>query len=95
MAQIVVASWGSETEPFQLEGKASIARDESDASLARYTEDHLGFHGYMRVVNAHIRRRAIVGVMDLPDRCWWDQYGQLTCPIAAADAALFNDREVG
>lgn len=85
---MAVACWGSATEPFQLVGKSPIQRSEDDTSLASYTEGHLGFHGWMRVVDARIRRRAVVGVMDLPDRRWRDSYDDEVNPTEAADEVL-------
>jgi len=85
---MAVACWGSQTEPFQLVGKPPIQRSDADTSLASYTEGHLGFHGWMRVVDARIRRRTLIGVMDLPDRCWLDSYDDEVNPIEAADEAL-------
>ncbi len=91
MANAKIASRGSATEPFQLVGKPPIGRSDTDVSLASYTEGHLGFHGFMRVVNARIGRRALVGVMDLPDRNWWDLYDDGADPIEAADEALAEE----
>ena len=88
MARVNIASWGSATDPFQLVGKPPIERSNADVSLASYTEGHLGFHGFMRVVNARIVRRAMVGVMDLPDPNWRDLYDEEADPIEAADKAL-------
>ena len=91
MARVRIASRGSATEPFQLVGQPPIEWSDADASLASYTEGHLGFHGFMRVVNARIGRQAMVGVMDLPDRNWRDLYDEEADPIEAADEALADE----
>ncbi len=91
MARVRIASRGSATEPFQLAGKPPIARTDTDVSLASYTEGHLGFHGFMRVVDARIGHRAMVGVMDLPDRNWRNLYDEEADPIEAADEALADE----
>ena len=88
MARVRIASRGSATEPFQLVGKPPIERSEADASLASYTEGHLGFHGFMRVVNARIGQRAGIGVMDMADRNWRDLYDEEADPVEAAAEAL-------
>ncbi|WP_408744423.1 hypothetical protein, partial [Acetobacter nitrogenifigens] len=56
-----VASWGSETLPFQFNGRNPIGRNDSDPTMASYTAGHLGFHGYMRAVDAWMSRRASIG----------------------------------
>ncbi|MBO1360266.1 hypothetical protein J2D73_10755 [Acetobacter sacchari] len=83
-----VASWGSETFPFQLDGREPIERKDSDPTMASYTAGHLGFHGYMRVVDAWIARCAGAGVFDLPDRGWRDAYDDEVPPRDAAREAL-------
>ena len=91
MAHVRIASRGSATEPFQLVGKPPIEWSDADASLASYTEGHLGFHGFMRVVNARIGRRAGIGVMDMADRNWRDSYDDHADPVEAADEALAEE----
>ena len=91
MAALSIASWGSETEPFQVQGRPALGQSPDGDNLADYTAGHLGFHGWMQMVNARIHRRAIVGVMDLPDRCWRDRYDEQTDPIEAADAVLAEE----
>lgn len=86
-----VQCWGSESEPFQFTGKPPIQRSEADRSLAGYTGSHLGFHGYMRAVDAVISRRSGVRVMDLPDRCWRDSYDDRIVPRDAALDALRDE----
>lgn len=83
-----VAQWGDATSPFQFAGKQPIGRCEDDTTLARYTEGHLGFHGWMRAVDHAILRRAGIGAFDLPDRGWRDLYEDRTLPREAAFEAL-------
>lgn len=92
MAFTAVAARGSETEPFQLAGKnplthlpgANIVTDR----LFDYAAGHLGFYGWLRVANARIERRATVGLLDLPDRNWRDEYDDEAHPCEAADEAI-------
>ena len=74
MTALIIASWGSAAEPFQVQGRPPIGQNPDQDRLSDYTAGHLGFHGWMRMVNARIQGRAIVSVMDLPDRCWRDLY---------------------
>ncbi|MBB2199900.1 hypothetical protein HLH44_21180 [Gluconacetobacter sp. 1c LMG 22058] len=86
-----VASWGSETEPFQFEGRNPIGRDDRDPTMASYTAGHLGFHGWMRAVDHAIARHIGLGVFDLPDRCWRDAYDEQVLPSDAAREALEDE----
>ena len=90
-ARLRVVSRSLATEPFQLVGKPPIERFDTDVSLASYTEGHLGFHGFMRVVDARIGHWAMVGVIELPDRNWRDLYDEETDLIEAADEALAEE----
>ena len=92
MAFTTVAARGSDTEPFQLAGKEPIhhspgARDTHDR-LFEYAGGHLGFYGFLRVANARISGRIMVGLMDLPDRLWRDAYDDGAHPGDAADEAI-------
>ena len=91
MVALIVASWGSETEPFQIKDRPPIGQNPDRDSLSDYTAGHLGFHGWMRMVNARIRTRAIIGAMDLPDRRWRDLYDEQVDPVEAADEALAEE----
>ncbi|AOX18652.1 hypothetical protein [Kozakia baliensis] len=83
-----VASWGDETSPFRFTGRDPIERNDRDPTMASYTAGHLGFHGYMRAVDALLQRRAGVGVFDLPDRCWRDAYDDEIPPQEAVAECL-------
>ncbi|MFW7270273.1 hypothetical protein ACMAUO_20350 [Gluconacetobacter sp. Hr-1-5] len=86
-----IASWGSETEPFQFAGRNPIPRNDRDPTMASYTAGHLGFHGWMRAVDRAIWRRTGLGVFDLPDRCWRDAYEEQIPPAEAAQEALEDE----
>ena len=82
MAFTAVAARGSETEPFQLAGKNLLTHDPGVSAahdgLFGYAGEHLGFYGWLRVANARIQRRVIVGLLDLPDCNWCNEY-DLAC----------------
>jgi len=83
-----VASWGDAVSPFCFTGRKPIRRDDSDPTMASYTAGHLGFHGYMRAVDALLHRRLGIGVFDLPDRCWRDAYEDEVSPNDAVAECL-------
>ena len=97
MAFTAVAARGSSAEPFQLAGKDPIhhtpgAQDTHDR-LFEYAGDHLGFYGFLRVANARIQGRVMVGLMDLPDRLWRDAYDDGAHPGDAANEAIADAAE--
>ncbi|MDU7519871.1 MAG: hypothetical protein E7K72_00520 [Roseomonas mucosa] len=92
MAFAAVAARGSAAEPFQLVGKEPIhhtpgAHDTHDR-LFDYAAGHLGFYGFLRVANARISGRVMVGLLDLPDRLWRDAYDDGAHPGDAANEAI-------
>lgn len=92
MAFTPVATWGGEHAPFQLQGKKSFlhvrGHDPIHDALHGYAGGHLGFYGYLRVANASIIRRCGIGLLDLPDRLWRDDYDDQLHPAEAANTAL-------
>jgi len=89
VALIPVAAWGGPDTPFQLAGQPLIERRPAPDRLWDYAGGHCGFYGYLRVANARIVRRVGVGLLDLGDRCWRDDYdGQVVHPCEAADDAI-------
>ena len=97
MAFIAIAARGSDTESLQLAGKELIhyppgARDTHDR-LLDYAGGHLGFYGFLRVANARIQGRVLVGLLDLPDRLWQDGYDDGAHPGDAADEAIIEVAE--
>ena len=97
MAFTAVAARGSAAEPFQLAGKEPIhhtpgARDTHDR-LLDYAGGHLGFYGFLRVANARIQGRVLVGLLDLTDRLWRDGYDDEAHPGDAADEAIIEVAE--
>ena len=92
MAFTAVAARGSAAEPFQLAGKEPIhhapgVRDTHDR-LFEYAGGHLGFYGFLRLANARISGRVMVGLLDLPDRLWRDAYDDGAHPGDAANEAI-------
>ena len=89
MAFTAVAERGSETEPFQLTGKNPLlhirGRSITHDHLFDYSGGHLGFYGFLRVANARIERRLVIGLLDLPDHLWRDSYEDGAHPCEAAD----------
>ena len=97
MAFTPVVARGSDTEPCQLTGKGPIhhspgAQDTHDR-LFEYAGGHLGFYGFLRVANARISGRVMVGLMDLPDRLWRDAYDDGAHPGDAANEAISEAAE--
>jgi len=88
MAFAPVADWGSPDAGFQLAGDPAIERRPADGRLRDYAAGDLGFHGFLRVANTRILRRVGVGLLDLPDRLWRDDYDNRLHPGRAADQAI-------
>jgi len=83
-----VADWGGPNTGFQLAGDPAIERRPADGRLWDYAADHLGFYGFLRIANTRILRRVGVGLLDLPDRLWRDDYDNRLHPGKAADQAI-------
>ena len=92
MPQLSVASWGGPDWPFQLAGRDAIRHraglNPEHDRLWDYAGGHLGFYGWLRVVNRRIERVTTVSLLDLPDRLWRDEYDDRVPPGEAADIAL-------
>jgi len=96
MATLAVADWDDQNEPFQLDTRPAIqhrpGRSCSHDRLWEYAGGHLGFYGWLRVVNQRIERGLFaesgLGLMDLPDRCWRDEYDDRVPPGESADLAI-------
>ena len=92
IAPLAVAEWGGRSKPFQLDTRTSLlhlyGRSFSHNRLCNYANGHLGFYGWLRVVNRRIEKTVIVSLMDLPDRCWRDEYDNRVPPGEAADLAI-------
>jgi len=92
MATLAVADWDDQNEPFQLDTRPAIqhrpGRSCSHDRLWEYAGGHLGFYGWLRVVNRQIERVITVSLMDLPDRLWRDEYDDRVPPGEAADLAI-------
>lgn len=86
-----IANWGSPDAGFQLAGDPVIERRPADGRLWGYAKDDLGFYGYLRVANSRVLRRVGLGLLDLADRCWRDDYIAQVHPCEAADEAIAEE----
>jgi len=86
-----IADWGSPATAFQLEGEPPVERRPADGRLWDHAKDDLGFYGFLRVANTRILRRVGVGLLDLADRCWRDDYSARVHPCEAADDAIADE----
>jgi len=91
MAFTPVATWGGPSTPFQLAGQPPIERKPASDRLWDYANEHLGFHGFLRVANTRIADRTGIELLDLSDRDWRSAYGNRTHPHEAADDAIENE----
>ncbi len=91
MARLAVAERGGPDTPFQLAGKPPIGREPMNERLWDYSGGHLGFYGFLRVADARITRRVMLGLLDLPDRMWRDAYDDEAHPGEEADDALAEE----
>jgi hypothetical protein len=88
MALLPVAQRGGPATPFQLATRPPIEREPLDQRLWDYAAGHLGFYGFLRIADARISRKVMVGLLDLPDRNWRDAYDDEAHPSEEADEAL-------
>ena len=88
MAFEPIASWGSPTTPFRLDGQLPIRRGPADGRLWQYATEHLGFYGWLCVAIIHMLHRIEIGLMDLSDRVWRTHYEDRQHPYEAADDAI-------
>jgi hypothetical protein len=88
MAFLPVAQRGGPATPFQLATRPPIEREPFDQRLWDYAAGDLGFYGFLRIADARISRRVMVGLLDLPDRSWRDAYDNEAHPSEEADDAL-------
>ena len=103
IAPLAVAEWGGPDQPFQLDARTPLlhlhGRSFSHDRLWNNANSHLGFYGWLRVVNRRIEKTVIVGLKDVPDRCWRDEYDNRVPPGEAADLAIdetaFMDDQIG
>jgi hypothetical protein len=92
MSILPIAAWGDQTTPFQIATRepiqhhpgASFVRDR----LWEYANGHLGFYSWLRTANRQIGRITGIILLDLPDRCWRDEYDERVPPSEAADLAI-------
>jgi hypothetical protein len=91
MAILPVAQRGGPATPFQLANRPPIEREPLDQRLWDYAAGHLGFYGFLRIADARISRKVMVGLLDLPDRNWRDAYDDEAHPSEEADEALHEE----
>ena len=96
IAPLAVAEWGGPDQPFQPDARTPLlhlyGRSFSHNRLWNDANGRLGFYGWLRVVNRRIEKTVIVGLKDLPDRCWRDEYNIRVPPGEAADLAIGETR---
>ena len=92
MTTLGIADWGGPARPFRIETRQPIVHRPgasfSHDRLWEYAGGHQGFYGWLRAVDRRIERTLTVGLMDLPDRCWRDDYDDHVPPSEAADLAI-------
>ena len=87
---LVVADWGEPDTPFQLVG-CNPVRPGTSRSLDRlwtHAGGHLGFYGWLRVVNRRMDRVYLCELFELPARDWRDEYEGRVPPVEAVDVAI-------
>lgn len=87
---LAVADWGGPDTPFQLIG-CNPVRPGVSRSLDRlwtHAGGHLGFYGWLRVVNRRMDRVYLCELFDLPARDWRDEYDGRVPPAEAVDVAI-------
>jgi len=92
MSLLPIAEWGDTTTPFQIAMRQPIQHQPGahfvHDRLWEYAGGHLGFYGWLRVVNRCIARTTGLCLLDPPDRCWRDEYEDRVPPSEAADVAI-------
>lgn len=85
----VVTDWGAPDAYFRVKGEGTIYMGQSPDldRLWRYAAGHLGFYGWLRVVNWRTERIARCCLLDLPARDWRAEYEGRVPPDEAADVA--------
>ena len=87
-----VLVWGDQATPLQLEGCTPFLHEPGCCAVHDRIWDiangHLGFYGWLRVVNWRCHAIDRLSVLDLPHRDWRDEYEGRVAPDEAADVAL-------
>lgn len=87
-------SWGSETTPYINSKGHSFTREWLEKrypvgdTLRSYGWEHLGFAGYMAQCDAVCSARTGLGVFDLADTTWRDNYDDRIEPSSAVTELL-------
>lgn len=88
--EVFVIDWGSLDTCFRVDGRPDLyqGRSEDLDRLWDYCKGHLGWNGWLRVVNERTRELAGCCLLDLPARDWRDEYDGRVPPDEAADVAV-------
>jgi hypothetical protein len=87
-----VKEWGGQAAPLQLEGGTVFLHEPDRRALHdriwELADGHVGFYGWLRVVNAQCHAVDCLSILDLPPRDWREDYDSRVPPDGAADVAL-------
>ena len=87
-----VTEWGGQAAPLQLEGGIPFLHEPGRSAVHdriwKLAGGHVGFYGWLRVVNAQCHAVDCLSILDLPPREWRDEYDGRVPPDEAADVAL-------
>jgi hypothetical protein len=59
--------------------------EEGESDLKKTADGHLGYYGYLRLIDARLWRVFGVGLLDLPDFRWLDHYEDRVHPLDAIE----------
>lgn len=87
---VYVTDWGSLDTCFRVFERPDLYRGRSEDldRLWDYCKGHLGWDGWLRIVNERTRELAGCCLLDLPARDWRDEYDGRVPPDEAADVAV-------
>ena len=87
-----VTEWGGQAAPLQLEGGTPFLHESGCSAvhdrICELADGHVGFYGWLRVVNAQCHAVDCLDILDLPPRDWREEYDGRVPPDEAADVAL-------
>jgi hypothetical protein len=88
----IVEDWGDEKTPFKFVAMQPVEHQPGKSWIADHlwekTGRHVGFYGWLRAVNDRIEDKILLGVLDLQQRSWRDEYNARLPPSDAADLAI-------
>ena len=91
MTTLGIADWGGPAQPFRIETRRPIVHRPGAASAAIGSGNMpvvTRIYGWLCAVDRRIERTLTVGLIDLPERCWRDDYDDRVPPSEAADLAI-------